>query len=120
MIKRQKPPNKYSLKKIDEINAEAPIRIALCYRAGGRPLIYMQKYRRNDGKVYTIKRVRCVGGKCECGCKKPANAINGNLEPHEQLTRGRGGKLSLRNTKMVLRECHRKLQNREPRLSWVK
>jgi hypothetical protein len=42
------------------------------------------------------------------------------LSPHEKHTRGRGGELSLDNSIMVLNSCHRKLQNREPKLQWIK
>jgi len=114
--------NTYSLKKITEKNAEAPIRIALCKRARGEPATReVQVY--HSGQRYTFTKVECMGGKCECNlpdCPRYANNYNGRLEPHEMLTRGHGGKLSLENTKMVLRRCHRILQNREPKLDWIK
>jgi len=114
--------NTYSLKKIANKNAEAPIRIALCKRAGGTPIVReVQVY--HSGQRYTFTKVECLGGKCECGlpdCPQYSNNYNGRLEPHEILSRGRGGKLSLKNTKMVLRKCHRILQNREPKLDWIK
>lgn len=119
-IKRGKAPNKYSLKKIAQINGEVPARLALCKRAGGKPIIKKEIYRRNDGTRHKITRVFCIGGKCECGCKKPANNINGQLFPHEKLWRGRGGKLSLVNSILILNSCHRRLQNREPKLKWIK
>jgi hypothetical protein len=105
--------NNYSLKKIAEKNAEVPIRIALCKRAGGTPITRdVQVY--HSGDKYTFTKVECLGGTCECGCGQRANNYTGRLEPHEQLSRGRGGKLSLENSIMVLRSCHRRLQKSEP------
>ena len=115
MIKRQKPPNKYSLKKIAQINAEAPIRVKLAYRAHGIPIEHVEVYRRNDGTRHTIRRVRCINGRCEkCG------EFNHYLDYHEKHSRGRGGVLSMENSIVICRKCHKILQNREPRLSWVK
>lgn len=114
MIKRSKPPNKYSLKKINQLNAEAPIRKQLAYRSHGKPIETIERYKRNDGKVYQIHRVRCIGGICECGCKR-----RGNLEPHEKVRRSKGGILSLQNTIMILRECHRRLDGRSVKLKWI-
>jgi len=113
--------NTYSLKKIDEKNAEAPIRIDLCKRAGGTPTTREVLIYRN-GQKHTFTKVECLGGTCECGhpdCKLIANNYNGMLEPHEKHSRGRGGKLSLKNTIMVLRQCHRRLQRSEPMWSKV-
>jgi hypothetical protein len=47
---------------IDKLNGEVPARIALCKRAGGKPVLYTEKYKRNDGKVYIIRRVKCLNG----------------------------------------------------------
>jgi hypothetical protein len=114
--------NRFSLKKIEQMNAEAPIRIELCKRAGGKPvprevIVY------HSGERYTYTKVECFGGICECGdpdCPKFAGYRNGSLEPHEKLTRGRGGTLSKENSIMVLRACHRRLQKREPQLKWIR
>lgn len=102
---KQTPLNCYSLKKIAELNAEAPIRIALCRRASGIPVETRQTIRRNDGSVHTIRRITCINGICEeCHQRKP------HLEPHEKVHRAQGGILSLDNTVMVDRGCHKKLQ----------
>jgi len=122
MIKRRKPLNKYSLKKIDQLNGEVKARIALCKRAGGAPVISNELVKRNDKSVHIIQRVRCVGGVCECGCGKPANQYNGSLEPHETPRRStsKSIKVSLRYSKMVLRGCHQRLDGRQPKLEWLK
>lgn len=114
--------NQYSLKKIDQLNAELPIRLELIKRCGGKPLPYNETAHHN-GTAFIIRRVRCLGGMCECGhrdCRKFAGRINGELEPHEKVPRGRGGKLSLDNTIMVLHACHIREQNREPKLNWIR
>ncbi len=108
--------NQYILKKIAEKNTEAPIRIALCKRAGGTPITRKVVVHHN-GQKYTFIKVECIGGTCECkhpDCPKQANVYNGQLEPHKIIPRGRGRKLSLKNTILVLRGCHRRLQGREP------
>lgn len=110
--------NKYSLKKIAEKQVEAPIRIELCKRAGGTPrTMEVAIYRK--GVKYTYTKVECVGGICECGLpdcpKRPS--YGQRLEPHEMVHRSKGGKLSLSNTIMVLRTCHNKLQNNNPKWS---
>lgn len=116
-IKRT-PINRYSLKKISEIQGEAPIRIKLCKRAGGIPATREVQIYRN-GQKYTHIKVECIGGVCECGltdCPKYPS-YGQHLEPHEKVFRSRGGKLSMSNSIMVLRRCHRILQKREPRWS---
>jgi len=119
-LNRQKPPNKYSLKKIDSLNGEVKARIALCKRAGGAPVISNELVKRNDKSVHIIQRVRCVGGVCECGCRRPANQYNGSLEPHETpRRRSQGAKVSLRQSIMVLRECHQRLDRRKVKLQWI-
>ena len=57
-IERHKPPNKYSLKRIDKLNAEVPARIALCKRCGGTPRFYNQAVNHN-GTSFIIRRVVC-------------------------------------------------------------
>jgi len=110
--------NRYSEKRIAELQAEAPIRIELCKRAGGTPITReVQIY--HSGQKFTYTKVECAGGKCECGlpdCPKIPRPGE-HLEPHELQQRSLGGKLSLENSRMVLRACHRKLQNDEPRWS---
>ena len=100
--------SRYSPRKVAQLNAEAPIRIALCRRAGGAPsLRLVQVYSNGDKLEFT--KVECVGGTCE-NCHEP----QAGLEPHEQVTRAQGGCLSLENTVMVCRKCHRLLQHSEP------
>ncbi len=111
----RKPINRYSEAKIAELQAEAPIRIALCKRAGGTPMTReVQVYR--NGEKYTYTKVECIGGICECGLPDcPKHPPYGqHLEPHELTHRSLGGKLSLQNSKMVIRACHNKLQNNSP------
>lgn len=119
MLKRHKPLNQYSPKKIKEMNAEIPERLKLIKRCGGIPHIYQRKVRCN-GKYEILTRVACMGGVCECGCGKPANYRNGQLCPHEDPPRSKGGKVSLSDSIMVLPSCHRRLQGREPKLEWIK
>lgn len=107
--------NTLSLKKINQLNDEAPARIALCNRAGGKPIEWTQKYRRNDGTVYDIKRVTCTNGTCECGCGKFGHI----LEPHEVPRRSQGGKVSLHDSIMVRHDCHVKLDERKVKLQWL-
>lgn len=115
---KRTPINRYSLKKIAELQAEAPIRIELCKRAGGKPIAReVQIYRK--GQKYTYIKVECIGGICECGCGKYANTYNGQLHPHEKIPRSKGkiGALSLLNSIMVLNSCHQILQNNVPKWS---
>ena len=116
---KRTPINRFSIKRIAQLQAEAPVRIALCERAGGKPVTReVQIYRK--GQQHTYTRVDCVGGICECGLPDcPKTPRDGeNLEPHEKLQRSLGGILSLENTAMVLRRCHRILQNSEPMWSY--
>jgi len=112
----RKPLNRYSEKKIAQMQAEAPARIELCKRAGGTPATReVQIYRK--GERYTYTKVECIGGICECklpDCPK-IPPYGQHLEPHEKIFRSHGGVLSLENTIMVLRQCHRILQNNEPK-----
>ncbi len=113
-LKRKTPLNRLSLKKIEERKQEVPIRIALCQRAGGTPVIGKNTYY-IKGEAYPVTTVQCYGGVCECGCQE---RIDGILEPHEKVFRSHGGKLSLKNTIMVKHEHHIRLQNNE--LHWSK
>ncbi len=112
---KRKPLNRYSEKKILEMQAEAPIRIELCKRAGGTPSVREVQIYRN-GQKYTYPKVVCIGGTCECVLPRcPKSPPYGqHLEPHEKRHRSLGGKLTLENTIMVIRNCHRILQKNEP------
>lgn len=112
--KKPKHLNYYSLKRIEKINAEVPIRLKLIERCGGKPA-HVNRTVYNNGKPYTLKRVYCIGGRCEI-CKLPAGYEV--LEPHEQIRRSAGGKLSLMNSVMCHRECHRN-QHSKPQLKWL-
>ena len=116
-MKTRKPLNRYSLHRIEKLNAEVPERIKLIARCGGLPRFYTQFIKRNDGSQHEIKRVVCIGGVCEL-CKMHANGEI--LEPHEAITkRSAGGKVSLENSLMVHRSCH-KDQHSKPQLKWLK
>ena len=106
---KRTPINRFSEKKIAQLNEEAPIRIALCKRAGGTPVTReVQIYRNGDKFTYT--KVECHNGICECGCGQRSYL----LDPHEDKNRSQGGKLSMGNTKMVTRSCHHRLQKSSP------
>lgn len=108
--------NKYSLKKIGRLNAEVPARIALCIRCGGKPSQYDEKVKHN-GVTNIIHRVKCVGGRCEI-CHQPAGKGE-VLEPHELPKRSAGGKVSLKDSKMCHRRCHRN-QHSKPQLKFIR
>lgn len=97
-----------SLQKIAQLNAEVETRKALARRAGGLPVLRKVTICRHEG-VYHYTAVRCLGGKCEY-CGRPCD----ELEPHEKIFRSQGGSLSLDNTLMVCRGCHRQIQNNDP------
>lgn len=107
--------NPYSEKRVTQMQAEVPIRIALCKRAGGTP-ITREIFIYRKGKKFIATKVVCMGGKCECNLENcPKYPSDGqHLEPHEVKTRARGGMLSLDNSLMVLRGCHKILQRSEP------
>ncbi len=112
---KRTPLSRYSEERIAQMQAEAPIRVALCERAGGIPQTRVVQVYRNNQR-YTYTKVECLGGKCECGlpdCGQYPRYWE-SLEPHEKLPRGKGGVLSMSNTIMVLRTCHHKLQNNLP------
>jgi hypothetical protein len=115
MIKR-KYPNRYSLKRIENLNAELPVRLKLIERCGGTPRFYDQTVYHN-GTKHIIHRVYCVGGTCEM-CGEPAR-FGEILEPHEDPKRSAGGKVSLEHSKMSHRRCHRK-EHSKPQLEWIK
>lgn len=110
-LKRTKGINRVSLRKILQMQAETPIRLELCKRVQGFPILGKHTYEFH-GKPYEVTTVQCYNGICEvCGMRCEY------LEPHEKRQRSLGGKLSLDNTIMVCRVCHRKEQNDEPRWS---
>jgi len=103
--------NRYSLKKIAEMQAEAPIRMELCKRAGGTPVTTEVQIYRN-GQRYTYTKVECKSGVCEI-CGKPTY----QLEPHESPPRSKGTTVSMKFSKMVCRNCHIKAHNNYPKWS---
>ena len=107
---KRAPISRYSLSNIEELRAEAPVRVQLVIRAGGTP-VERQVTVCHAGEIYTYTKVECQGGICECGCGR---ASYGGLEPHEQTHRSQSGKLSLENTIMVRRDCHKRLQRSDP------
>jgi hypothetical protein len=49
-----------------------------------------------------------AAGKCEYGCGRTITRTGWTKgEMHEEVPRGRGGEISLFNSKMVCRQCHR-------------
>ncbi len=113
---KRRPLNRYSEKRIAELQAETPIRIELCKRTGGTPTTREVQIYRN-GQRFTYTKVECIGGTCECGrhdCPKYPT-YGQHLEPHEKLFRSHGGVVSLESSIMVLRACHRRLQGYEPK-----
>lgn len=97
---QRKPLNRYSERRIAELQAEAPIRIELCRRAGGTPTTREVQIYRN-GQRYTYTKVECHNGICEiCG------RFGRVIEPHEDPLRSKGGKVSLVDSKMVHRHCY--------------
>jgi hypothetical protein len=105
---QRKSINRYSVKKIEQLNAEATIRIELCRRAGGEPILHDEIVYRNHVR-YVIKRVACRGGNCEI-CHQPKEC----LEPHERTFRSHCGVLSLTNSVMCCRACHDVAQSNLP------
>jgi len=105
---KRTPLSRYSPRKVAQLNAEAPTRIALCRRAGGESLTrQVQVYTNGDKLEFT--KVECFDGICE-ECHQPQH----RLDPHEKVFRSLMGELSMSNTIMVCKPCHRKLQRSEP------
>lgn len=98
-LKRGKPLNRMSAKKIASINAEYDTRIQLVERCGGTPMTTTRTICLNNGDKHDLTTVTCIGGICEV-CGKPAGPQH--LHPHEKLPRSLGGKLTLENSVM----CH--------------
>ncbi len=116
-LKRGKRLNPMSKRKIAEVNGEYEARVQLCLRCEGNPITTSREIRLNDGSVYPLRTVTCVGGYCEV-CKKPAGD-NQHLHPHERISRGRGGELTLENSLMCHDyPCHARVQNNI--LKWSK
>lgn len=104
-LKRGKPLNHKSLRKLRELNREVNDRLALCNRAGGLPYMHTKPIRIR-GKVYEQTVVTCYNGTCEiCG------QFSDVLSPHEKRHRSLLGKLSMANSVMCCNPCHTKHQN---------
>ena len=109
--------NPKSPRKIAQLIAEEPIRMQLAYRCGGTPVKFHRKVKLNNGKVLEYNQVVCMGGKCEICGKQGGNEL-GLLYPHERISRGRGGQLSLQNSIMCHnRPCHELAQKNYPQWS---
>lgn len=107
--------NHYSLKRIQQLNEEAPIRRELAKRAGGIPVESVQTVYHNSTK-YTITRVMCLGGRCECGC---GLRTSNPLDPHHKIKRSGGGDFTLENIIMVMRGHHKNYHG-QVQLNWIK
>jgi len=99
-LKRRKPPNPMSIRKIIEINSQVDVRIELCKRAGGEPIVVTSYRKLGNHSDIELRTVQCHDGTCEeCGRFE-------NLEPHEDPPRSKGGKVSMEQTTMLCRRCH--------------
>jgi hypothetical protein len=99
MLRRTKL-NSISKHKLQQLKDELPIRVKLCERAGGTWV-----------KANNLVGGYCRSGICECGCGRPPGYESDYcLHPHEKIHRGLGGKLSMRNSKMMRNDCHDKEQ----------
>lgn len=105
---KRTPLNRYSEQRIAKLQAETPIRIDLCKRAGGTPITREVQIYRN-GQKYTYIKVECSWGTCEL-CGKPTY----RLEPHESPPRSQGTPISLEHSKMICRPCHIKAHRSYP------
>lgn len=104
-LKATKPLNRMSLRKIIELNSQADTRIKLCKRASGHHYIETKLIRLNNGTSVELHLVHCTGGFCEVG-QHLAHGLP--LEPHEDPPRSLGSKVSLEDSKMTCRACHKK------------
>lgn len=77
-------------KRQEQWEEEVEIRRQLCERAGG--------FFVTDGRF-----ARCIGGLCELCGKAPDWR---GLHPHEDPPRVRGGKVSLKDSRMACGKCH--------------
>lgn len=97
--------NRYSEKKVDELNDQVNIRVRMCLLADGNPQQSMRRIRFNNGKEKVLWTVLCTDGICqECGKRVSF------IEPHEDPLRSRGGKVG-KDSKMICRSCHNKKHN---------
>ena len=99
-LRAKKSLNRMSVRKIHQVNSEVEDRRALCERAKGTPEVITKMIPLDNNTEIENRIVQCHDGICEI-CGKV-----GNLEPHEEGLRARGFKVSLKNSKMVCRECH--------------
>jgi len=91
-MRRTKGIPKMSERRKEEMEAEYEIRKQLCERAGG----YF---------VRSGDKFRCIGGTCEL-CGQPPDWRG--LRPHEEPFKSHGGRVSLKDSKMLCGECHSK------------
>lgn len=100
-LKRKKPLNRMSLRKIIKLNDEVDVRIQLCKRAGGEPTVKTRNIKLNNGTEIELHTVECRNGRCE-----ECHTFNYHLEPHEDPPRSKGGKVSMEQSTMLCRRCH--------------
>ena len=101
-LKSKKPPNRMSIHKLIEVNGQEEVRIELCKRAGGEPIVKVGFRKLSNHEDIVTHIVQCHNGTCEeCG-------QFGNLEPHEDPPRSMGGKVSMEQSTMLCRICHNK------------
>ncbi len=98
-MKRGKKIKVISERKVNEINQQETVRIALCIRAGGSASVSIRKT--VGGNLVSVK---CEGGRCEI-CHKSAEIV-GQLETHAHVSRSVGGRISMEVSRMVCRSCH--------------
>jgi len=91
-----------SEKRALQIIADLPIRQQLAERCGGVYIVTgYHRVKTHSGEVLMVPCGYCAGGHCEY-CGKWGLA----LHPHEENPRGRGGKLSVENSRMCCAFCH--------------
>jgi len=100
-LKRKARLQPLSKKMLEQLNAQVPVRIALCNRALGRPEIHETSIGFSNGVRGKLQTVICIGGFCEI-CHRRGEV----LDPHEKFLRSRGGKVSLENSIVICRACH--------------
>lgn len=106
-LKSKRGINYISEKRLQTLNAEVPIIIALCKRCSGKPFIRSITIRTHVGKGSIVNKqllqVTCLGGVCEV-CNKPAGGKI--LDKHHKIPLSHGGKTTLDNCYMAHRSCH--------------
>lgn len=95
--------NPISDKRYALMDEEYEIRLKLIARCGGKPFLSRIAYTTIKGERRTLRFARCIGGFCE-ECGNPPDFTG--LHPHEEEFRSRGGKLTLKNSKMLCGKCH--------------